>query len=199
LRRSRDHGRSGSLFAVHSPISDQLNLRFADSYREPFRGGVVAKMKKLFLGCALAGIALALSAPSVSALETISVTVDQAILVKLPERASTLVIGNPLIFDASIQPGGLMILTGKGYGATNLIALDRQGQVLMERSVSVKPAKDSLVVYRGTKRETYSCLPDCEPRITLGDDPAHFGQTIGQATTRARQAESSSAVGTGRR
>jgi Flp pilus assembly secretin CpaC len=158
-------------------------------------------MKKLFLAArwALTGVALTLSAPAADALETISVTVDQAILVKLPERASTLVIGNPLIFDAAVQPGGLMILTGKGYGTTNLIALDRQGQVLMERSVTVQPAKDTLVVYRGTRRESYSCSPNCEPRITLGDDSAHFGQTIGQATTRARQAESSSAVGTGRR
>ena len=41
-------------------------------------------------------------------------------------------IGNPLIADASVQPGGIMVVTGKGYGVTNLVALDRDGATLME-------------------------------------------------------------------
>ena len=90
--------------------------------------------------------------------------------IKLPERVATLVIGNPLIADVSIQPGGLMVVTGKGYGVTNLIALDRNGATLMEKQVSVKgPYANTVVVYRGMTRETYSCAPFCEPRVTLGD------------------------------
>ena len=27
-------------------------------------------------------------------------------------------IGNPLIADATVQPGGIMVITGKGYGVT---------------------------------------------------------------------------------
>ena len=34
-------------------------------------------------------------------------------------------VGNPLIADATVQPGGILVITGKGYGATNLVALDR--------------------------------------------------------------------------
>ena len=44
---------------------------------------------------------------------------------QLPERASTIVVGNPLIADLTIQPGGLAVITGKGYGATNFVVLDR--------------------------------------------------------------------------
>ena len=51
---------------------------------------------------------------------------------------TTLVIGNPMIADVSMQSGGLMVVTGKGYGVTNLIALDRNGATLMEKQVSVK-------------------------------------------------------------
>ena len=47
---------------------------------------------------------------------------------RLPERVATIVIGNPLIADATLQSGGILVLTGKGYGATNLLALDRVGQ-----------------------------------------------------------------------
>ena len=69
---------------------------------------------------------------------------------KLPERAATLVIGNPLIADISIQPGGIAVITGKGYGATNVIVMDRSGAVLMEKTVEVKGPTDRIVfVYRG--------------------------------------------------
>ena len=47
---------------------------------------------------------------------------------KLPDQVATIVIGNPLIADATLQSGGVLVVTGKGYGATNLLALDRGGQ-----------------------------------------------------------------------
>ena len=121
--------------------------------------------------------------PAASAAD-ITVTLDQAKLVKLPERVSTIVIGNPLIADASVQAGGLMVVTGKGYGITNLIALDRTGSVLMEKLVEVEGPTDVVVVYRGADRETYSCTPNCERRITLGDNPAYFDSTLGQTAAR---------------
>lgn len=128
------------------------------------------------------------------AADTLTVAVDQATITKMPENATTLVIGNPLIADVSVQPGGLLVVTGKGYGTTNLIALDRSGAVLFERNIQVLGAQDQIVyVYRGANRETFSCTPDCEPRITLGDSPAFFDQTIGQAATRNARAQSGGA------
>jgi Flp pilus assembly secretin CpaC len=47
--------------------------------------------------------------------DRIVVFMDQARLVQLPERAANVVIGNPLIADVSIQPGGLTVITGKSY------------------------------------------------------------------------------------
>ena len=80
---------------------------------------------------------------------------------KLPEKVATIVIGNPLIADASVQAGGLMVITGKGYGMTNIIALDRAGAVLMEKTIEVAGAAAmSWCVYRGIERETYSCTPE---------------------------------------
>ena len=72
-----------------------------------------------------------------------------------------------------------MVVNGKGYGVTNLIALDRSGATLMEKQVQVKgPYANTVVVYRGVQRETYSCAPFCEPRVTLGDDREFFGTTL---------------------
>ncbi len=69
----------------------------------------------------------------------------------MPDRVSTIVIGNPAIADAALQPGGILVLTGKGYGATNMLALDRQGRVVMDNQVQVvgPPQDGILVVQRG--------------------------------------------------
>ena len=129
----------------------------------------------------------------------LNIVVDQATLMRLPEKVSTIVVGNPLIADVAVQSGGLVVVTGKGYGATNLIVLDRTGAVLMERQVVVRGATDQTVsVYRGTERETYSCTPNCERRITLGDSPAYFTTASGQADARNNQSTAAGAKGQGR-
>lgn len=123
--------------------------------------------------------------------DTVTVQVDQARVIKLPERVATIVIGNPLIADASLQSGGILVLTGKGFGATNLVALDRGGRVVMDKIVQVLgPAGGELVVvYKGVERESYSCSPECERRITLGDSPAYFNATLTQSGARNGQAQ----------
>jgi hypothetical protein len=126
----------------------------------------------------------------------INVILDQAQLVKMPERVTTVVIGNPLIADVSIQPGGLMVVTGKGYGVTNLIALDRTGAALMEKQVTVKgPYANTVVVYRGIQRETFSCAPFCEPRVTLGDGTQYFTVNLGQTTSWISQVNGAAQLG----
>ena len=130
-----------------------------------------------------------LAPPTGAAAADIGIVLDQAKLVKLPDRVATVVIGNPLIADAAIQPGGLMVITGKGHGSTNIIALDRGGAVLMEKTIEVVPQSDVVVVYRGINRESYSCAPVCGPRITLGDSEKYFEYVIGQSANRSGMAQ----------
>jgi len=114
--------------------------------------------------------------------DQIAVNVDQAKLVKLPAHIATIVVGNPLIADVTLQPGGLVVVTGKGYGATNMIAMDRAGSILVDRVIQVEGPSDQVVtVYRGLERESYSCMPVCQKRVTLGDGAAFFRATIDQA------------------
>lgn len=122
------------------------------------------------------------------AAEELGIELDQAKIMKLPEKVSTIVVGNPLIADVAVQSGGLVVVTGKGYGTTNLIVLDRAGSVLMERSIVVRGANaNTVAVYRGVERETYSCTPLCERRITLGDSAAYFTATSTQTDARNNQ------------
>ena len=129
------------------------------------------------------------------AADTLDIVLDQATLMKLPDKVATIVVGNPLIADVAVQSGGLVVVTGKGFGATNLIALDRTGAVLLERSIVVSgPVGPTVLqVYRGMERETYSCTPNCERRITLGDSANYFTATISQSDARNNTAGSGAA------
>src|SRR2546425_9579816 len=123
--------------------------------------------------------------------ETVAVNVDQAKLVRLPGKVSTIVVGNPLIADVTLQSGGIIVVTGKGYGATNFIAMDRNGEVLVDRQIQVEGPTDQLVtVYRGVERESYSCMPICQRRVTLGDGEAYFRSVMDQAGSLSGQASS---------
>jgi Flp pilus assembly secretin CpaC len=133
-------------------------------------------------------MALLLTASAVRADDTVVVHLDEARIIKLPDRATTVVIGNPLIADISVQPGGLAVVTGKSYGATNLIILDKGGAVLTEHNVEVQGPSDKIVVvYRGINRSTYSCTPECAARITLGDQTEFFTDTLARMTARNSQ------------
>jgi Flp pilus assembly secretin CpaC len=127
--------------------------------------------------------------------DRISVNVDQAKLVKLPSRVATIVVGNPMIADVTLQSGGVVVVTGKGYGATNFIAIDRGGEVLVDRQIQVDGPTDQLVtIYRGVERESYSCMPVCQRRVTLGDADNYFKATMGQAGALSDQASGAAAA-----
>jgi Flp pilus assembly secretin CpaC len=127
----------------------------------------------------------------------IAVNIDQAKLIKIPARATTLVVGNPLIADVALQTGGIIVVTGKSYGATNFIALDRAGEILVDRIIQVEGPADKIVtVYRGNEHQSYSCMPTCERRITLGDGEDFFKAAIEQAGSLSSQAAGSSANST---
>jgi hypothetical protein len=151
------------------------------------------RRRKVYLSaCALAAFALIAAAPARA--DMLTVSVDQAKVMKLPDRVATIVIGNPLIADATLQSGGMLVITGKGFGSTNLVALDRSGHTVMNSTVQVVGPEggDTVYVYKGVDRESYSCTPDCERRATLGDSPAYFGAVIGQTGARNSQATSGS-------
>jgi len=127
--------------------------------------------------------------------EPIVVRLDEARILKLPDRATTVVIGNPLIADLSVQPGGLAVVTGKSFGATNVLVMDKSGAVLTEQNIEVRgPGDPIVVVYRGVARETYSCTPECSARLTLGDDATWFNTIMTEITSRNNQ---SMAAGSG--
>jgi Flp pilus assembly secretin CpaC len=93
----------------------------------------------------------------------IEVTMNQAKIVKLSRPADTIVVGNPAIADASVQDASTIVLTGKGFGVTNLVVLDTDGSPIVDEQVTVvRQAASSVRIYRRAEIQTMSCTPYCE-------------------------------------
>ncbi|SEO56105.1 hypothetical protein SAMN05444123_103303 [Rhodopseudomonas pseudopalustris] len=68
--------------------------------------------------------------------------------------------------------------------------------MIADRLIQVEGPMDNVVtVYRGVERESYSCMPVCQRRITLGDSEGYFKSTIDQAGTLNTQATGAAAKG----
>jgi hypothetical protein len=145
----------------------------------------VPAMRNL-LATALLAAGMAASLPAAANETIIPVTVDRATVLKAPAGTAMVVIGNPGIADVSVQKNGVMVLTGKSFGETNMIALNDKGEMISESWLRVRAASRSsnVVVFRGAEPETYSCAPDCSPTVTLGDKNEFFGKSGGQVGAR---------------
>lgn len=131
------------------------------------------------------------AAAEVSNPQVIAVMIDNAKLMRLPERTQTVVVGNPSIADVALQKNGVVILTGKSFGQTNLIALDGAGAMLAESTISVRPSEQNsvVIVQRGPdKRNSYSCTPNCLRSVQLGDATEYFADVSNQAEAHRNQA-----------
>ncbi len=102
---------------------------------------------------------------------------DQVRLLRLEEKAADVIVGNPSIADVTIQNGKLLAITGKTFGTTNLIILDRAGRVVLDRQLVVSSNDQKIVnLTRGGVSRTYNCAPKCQPTLKIGDDTEYYGQ-----------------------
>lgn len=109
----------------------------------------------------LAGAGVLFAGPAGA--EAIQVVMNQAKIVKLTRPADTIVIGNPMIADASVQDASTIVLTGKGFGVTNLVILDTEGTPIVDEEIVVsRHFTNSVRIYRQAQVQTLSCTPYCE-------------------------------------
>jgi Flp pilus assembly secretin CpaC len=124
------------------------------------------------------GATLPLAAPGFAA-EPIEVVMNEAKILKLARNANTIVVGNPAIADASVQDARTIVLTGKGFGSTNLVILDENGAPILDERVMVKRSDFATMrVYRRNAVSTLSCTPFCES-TTKSDAEAASDATVG--------------------
>jgi Flp pilus assembly secretin CpaC len=137
------------------------------------RGSISGMRGAFALALLLTGVAIAPAGSD--AKEPIAIVIDRAKVMHISRPADTIIIGNPAIADVSVQAGNLLVVTGKTFGITNIIALDAERNVIQDQRILVR--RDELKVVnlqRGTERQSYNCTPQCNPSITVGDEQKYF-------------------------
>jgi Flp pilus assembly secretin CpaC len=115
------------------------------------------------------------------------VVYDQSQLLRLSRPVSSVIIGNPSIADVEIQGGNLLVVTGKTFGVTNIIALDEQRNIIQDQRIVVtRDDVRTVNLSKGSERESYSCTPNCSPTLTIGDDQDYFAKISGHAQTKTK-------------
>lgn len=132
------------------------------------------------MAVALLAVAIGWPIAAKASEDTVLVAVDRAKVVRLHQPAQTVIVGNPSIADALVQSRQMLVVTGKSFGVTNLIVLDTNGNTVEELTLHVRGGDDGIVtVQRGATRLSYSCAPDCERTLVLGDTPESY-ETLNQ-------------------
>lgn len=143
----------------------------------------------------LAPLALAVSAQASA--QTVTVPADHTGLVRLPQDAATIVVGNPAIADAMLYDSRTLFVSGRVFGQTNLIALNADGRVIYAADVSVTLSdRNHVQVVRNNPTEltsaqhTYVCDPVCRAVPVIGDEPGRFDAVSGQRNAVSGAAQS---------
>ncbi len=126
----------------------------------------------------------------VLAADDLVVKYDQSQLVKLPVPVTEIIIGNPTIVEVTAHSRSMLIVTGKTFGITNVIALDAEKNTIYESRVMVVRDEGKVVnLQKGGKRESYNCTPQCNPSIVIGDDPAYFNSIKSLSESKMKYSE----------
>jgi Flp pilus assembly secretin CpaC len=115
----------------------------------------------------------------------VAIAMDEVRTVTFPKSVSTIYVGNPAIADINMIDSRHAFILGKGYGNTNMVALDQDGKQVSNTHISVLAREDATVtLQKGTSRVTYSCTSQhCEATPQPGDGKDVYEATNGQITS----------------
>ena len=117
---------------------------------------------------ALASIAvLALPGAGLAQSASLSVEIDQAARVQLRGPAGSVIVGNPLIADVTVVDANTLYITGKGYGVTEIVAVDTIGRTVFQSQVVVTAGSGAgrVRVWRGGQATEMACAASCSPSV----------------------------------
>ncbi|MFZ4166355.1 pilus assembly protein N-terminal domain-containing protein [Brevundimonas sp. NPDC058933] len=115
--------------------------------------------------CVASGAAQAQSRP-------LNVEIDHATRVQLRGPAGSVIVANPKIADVTVVDANTLFITGKGYGVTEVIAVDALGRPLFQSQVVVSAGSaGSVRVWRGAQPTEMACGSSCSPSVRAAPAP----------------------------
>jgi Flp pilus assembly secretin CpaC len=144
----------------------------------------------------LLGASISVIAGSAAMAADFQVEMNKSKALHLQKPVATVMIGNPSVADVTIESGNLIYVMGKSYGRTNLVALNADGQPVLDMNVNVVAANSSAVTLtRGAGQLSYNCTPRCERIPNIGDSPDAFDEAVKQMTDMAKASGEAGAAG----
>jgi Flp pilus assembly secretin CpaC len=135
----------------------------------------MTRIPRLFLAF---GAAALLAGPGAAIAQSgrISVEIDQAQRVQLRGPAGSVIVGNPEIADVTVVDANTLYITGKGYGVTEVVAVDPIGRTVFQSQVVVTAGDGAgrVRMWRGAQATEMACANACSPSVrgTSGPAPA---------------------------
>jgi len=139
-------------------------------------------MRRTFLAAAI----LAAATPAAAAGNSVALALDEVHTITFKTPVATVYVGNPTIADVTMLDARHAFVQGKGYGRTNIVALNRDNVQVFNAHVTVVGAPDAgtVTLNRGAQRVTLTCAGGrCEPTPTPGDDQKAFDSASTQANS----------------
>ena len=108
----------------------------------------------------------------------LNVEIDRSTRVQLRGAAASIIVGNSQIADVSLVDANTMFIVGKGYGVTEVVAVDGVGRTLFKREIVVTGGSTGSVrVWRGAQATEMACGASCTPSVRSSSSSAAAAST----------------------
>ncbi len=105
--------------------------------------------------------------------QSLNVEIDRSARIALAGSAASVIVGNPAIADVTVVDANTLFVTGKGYGVTEVIAVDGVGRTIFQGEVIVTGGSTGSVrVWRGAQATEMACAASCSTSIRNADNAA---------------------------
>ncbi len=127
----------------------------------------------------------------------LNIPLDEVRTITFGKPVATVYVGNPSVADINMIDARHAFILGKGYGNTNIVALNHDGVQVSNTRVSVMSNashESTVVLNRGAARITYNCTANhCDATPQPGDGKDAFDGGNGQIAAHEEAAKKAAA------
>lgn len=133
----------------------------------------MSRIPSFLIAAALFAVPLAAPLAANAQDGALNVEIDRSARVQLRGAAASIIVGNPQIADVSLVDANTMFIVGKGYGVTEVVAVDGVGRTLFKREIVVTGGSTGSVrVWRGAQATEMACGTSCTPSVRSSSSSA---------------------------
>jgi len=119
--------------------------------------------------------------------DSVALALDEVHTLTFRTPVSTVYVGNPSIADVTMIDARHAFVQGKGYGRTNVMALNRDNVMVFNTHISVtgtgNESSGTVTLNRGSQRVTLNCAGGrCEQTPMPGDGKDNYDSAVSQIT-----------------